>query len=80
MKFKDAFLFTIEIMGVYLALSAVEILLLKSLIDFVSTSFMFHLGFYVVCLFIINPLLTWLIGKLLPFYPPELINEEDVGE
>lgn len=80
MKFKDGLLFTIEIMGIYLALSIVEILLLKPLIDFISTNFMFHLGFYIACLFIINPLVTWLIGKLLPFYPPELINEEDAGE
>ena len=77
MKIKDGFVFTLEIMGIYLGLSTIEIFILRPLIDFMSTNFMFHLGFYMACLLIINPIVTWLIGKLLPFHAPELIEEED---
>lgn len=55
-------------MGIYLALSGIEIFLLRPLIDFIGTEFVTHLIVYNVLLLIVNPLVVYIVaGKLIKF-------------
>lgn len=52
-------------MGVYLVLAAIEIFILKPLVDFIGTNFWIHMGVYSVLLIVINPVICKLIGNMI---------------
>ena len=80
MKIKDCLLYILINIVIFLGLSGIEFFVLKPLVDFISTSFWLHLCFYIGCLIIVNPLILILIGKILPFNPPELVEQTSIDE
>ena len=61
---KKTFPYILLCTGLYLILSAVEIFLLKPLIDFLGTGYRIHLAVNVILLLIVNPLLVRLLSNL----------------
>jgi len=52
-------------MAIFLALSTIEVFLLKPLVDFIGTSFWTHIVVYSLMFIIVNPILCKLIGNLI---------------
>lgn len=73
---KQAFKYILVCMGIYLGISAIEIFLLESLVDFISTKFWIHFIVYIILLLVVNPILTRIISDKIGFESDELIKED----
>lgn len=73
---KRAFRYLFLCMGIYLALAAIEIFLLRPLVDMISTKFWWQLLIYSVLLLLVDPFVTAFIADR--FDPDRKIeNDED---
>ena len=52
-------------MGIYLVLAAIEIFILKPLVDFLGTNFWIHMCVYSVLFIVVNPVICKLIGNMI---------------
>ena len=53
----------------YVLLGLIEFFFLTHLLDIISTGHVFHYVMMVICLLLINPLITYLLLDLLPIKP-----------
>ncbi|MBQ5804538.1 MAG: hypothetical protein IIW22_02035 [Erysipelotrichaceae bacterium] len=64
--------YTLLCMGIFLSLSAAEILLLNPVADFFGSSYLSHLIFYLVLLLILDPVITRILSeKIRKHFNPE---------
>lgn len=69
MKPRIRFLYTISSSLIYILITIFEYFCLNGLIDYISTNYKVHLAALLVCLVLINPIITYLIISELPFKP-----------
>lgn len=69
MKTKYRFLYTISSLIVYSLISIFEFFCLDGLIDYISLEYKVHLAALIICLLLINPIITYIIISELPFKP-----------
>lgn len=69
MKSKYKFLYTISSCLIYMLITLFEYFCLRGLVDYVSTSYKVHLAALLVCLVVINPIITYILISKLPFKP-----------
>ncbi len=72
MKFFDALKYTAICFAVYLALAFLEIFVLRHVLDMLSDDYLIRIAVLLVCLFLVNPLVTYRISEKLPFAPKDL--------
>lgn len=76
---KQAFKYVPLCMGIYLVLAAIEIFLLKYLIDLITVKFIYHVIIYNVLLFIANPIATYfIVEKLFKFKSGQVIVNKPI--
>ena len=72
---KQGFKYILLCIGIYLCMSAIEIFLLKPLINLIDTRFITHLIIYNVFLLLVNPIVVKLIiDKFFDFKSDEIIQ------
>ena len=72
MKFFEALKYTAICFVIYLGLAFFELFVLKNVLDMISDDYLIRLAAFLICLFLVNPLLTYRITEKLPFAPKDL--------
>lgn len=74
---KQMFKYVLVCMGTYMSMAAVEIFLLKPLVDFFGTDFWTHLLVYAILLLVVNPVITKIITNKIDFVYKQTTVKED---
>lgn len=69
MKKKHRFLYFVFSFGFYCLLAFIDFFVLNRLLDVITESYFFHMIVFIVCLLVVNPIITYLLLNLLPFKP-----------
>ena len=64
---KSAFKYIGICMGIYLALSFIEVYLLKPLIKYIGSNYWTYFTVYTIALIIVNPIITYILANLCGF-------------
>ncbi len=62
-------------MGIYILLAFIEFFMLNNLFDMFTTRYLYHEIMMVVCLLLINPILTYILVNLIPLKPKKRIKD-----
>lgn len=80
MKFKQAFGYLSLVIAIYLILFGIDITIVNALIELFTLDFLVKLIVNIVCLLVINPILTYKLSELIPFKIHGLTVEEGLSE
>lgn len=62
-------------MFIYMALGFIEFFMLNNLFDIFTSRYLYHEIMMVVCLIIINPIVTYILVNLIPLRPKRRIKD-----
>lgn len=74
MKTSYKFIYLLFSMFTYVSIGLIEFFLLNNFVDIISTKYFIHVLIMIVCLIIINPLITYLIVGKLPLKPAKRVK------
>lgn len=69
MKLSNRLIYFFTSLFTYVILCLIEYYVLSNLLDIISTSFKVHLIAMIICLLLVNPLITYLVINTLPIKP-----------
>lgn len=74
MKTSYKFIYFLSSMFTYMLIGVIEFFLLNNFVDIISTKYYIHVIVMIICLLIVNPLITYsLVGKL-PLKPTKRVK------
>ncbi len=62
-------------MFIYMALGFIEFFMLNNLFDIFTSRYLYHEIMMVVCLIVINPIITYILVNLIPLKPKKRIKD-----
>ncbi len=80
MKKTYRIIFLFASMGIYILLAFIEFFMLNNLFDIFTSRYLYHEIMMLICLLIINPIITYILVNLIPLKPKKRIKDNITEE